>query len=185
MSASELQSLFLEVCAEKRASLTAAAAAQTPASVVTAVTNQIDETGYRYWVWEGKIRPVPQEWSMPKGNIKSVIDLFITGQPEDHVRPLWRIRGDMLHKKDMASFSKAYVVFKKIITIAEKQQYYNGNDLLQNLNSITVQQWDLLFNQAYEWIIKEVNSKRLNAVRNPSQLSYVTVYDMLLNELKM
>ncbi len=35
--------------------------------------------GHKQWTWGGKIHPVPQGWSLPKGNTSMLFNLWVNG----------------------------------------------------------------------------------------------------------
>lgn len=138
MTAQQLEQLLNRLIDARHADFIAAQL--TPAATSTTVSSNVDEAGYKYWVWGGKFRPVPPEWSMPSGKVKTIMDLFITGDNEASIRPFMLIKGNELKKTDQKAFYKAQCLFEKLLAIGVEHNVYNGT-----AKELTIQQWDSLF----------------------------------------
>jgi len=73
---------------------------------------------FRPYSWGGRFRPVPEDWKFPKGNVKAVCDLFMTGLPADNIRPFRFFKGFDLARKDQGNFKKAEYIFKTIKSLS-------------------------------------------------------------------
>lgn len=173
MSVTQLEGLLQRMIDNSHAGYVAQV--QTAVPIHEAVNSNIDETGYKYWVWGGMFRPVPQDWSMANGKVKTILDLFITGLPLQQIRPFNKIQCKTLARKDQCTFSKAEGVYKKLITISQLTHY----DDTINYNTLSLQQWDGIFESSYNWLIAQVNRRRLRRVKRAGELSVSTVYDMI------
>jgi hypothetical protein len=149
------------------------------ANTSTVPTNSND-SGYRFWSWGGKLRPVPENWSMPKGTVKAICDLFFTGQPQFEVRPFRLISTSDLSRKYQCAFAKAQCVFNYLKERTVSRGLVVTEIEFRNLSST---QWDPIFDVVFTEIINTLNEHRANPVRNAGELKYCTFYDML-NELR-
>jgi hypothetical protein len=138
------------------------------------------EPGYRFWTWGGKLRPVPEHWSMPKGTVKAICDLFFTGQPQIDVRPYRLICTSDLSRKNQCGFAKAHSIFNHFKNEALSKGLVATEMEFRLLRST---QWDGIFEIIFTEIINRLNEARANPVRNAGEVKYCTFYEML-NELK-
>jgi hypothetical protein len=137
-------------------------------------------SGHRFWTWGGKIRPVPEDWVMPKATVKAICDLFFTGQPLLEVRPFRLISTSDLPRKSQSSFSKALHVYSVMKKRAVEKSLVASEEEFRSLN---LPRWDAIFDEVFTEIITAVNARRSIAIRNAGEIKYCTFYDMLL-ELK-
>lgn len=135
-----------------------------------------DDTKYGTWVWGGKFRPVPEGWLFPRGNVKSVCDLFITGIPEQNIRPLRLIQCHTLLRANQSYYTKAEYVFNLIVD-------WIGNELLcdsKTIYNMSLSEWDVQFKSIFTSIINCFQTYYKKQIRKPGELSIFTVYDMIV-----
>lgn len=173
MSVQQLEALLNRLIDSRHAAFIAS---QPVSESTTAPLTHNTLDGYRYWVWGEMFRPVPSDWSMPTGKVKSIVDLFITGMPALEIRPFRLIRAKLLANKDQKLFIKAFAVYKKILEVAAEHNIFNGT-----ASSLTIQHWDSVFEASFSRILDEVNIIRVKKVQKAGELSYITIYEMLLS----
>lgn len=65
--------------------------------------------GYSFFIWGGRIKPVPQDWVFPRGNVKTVCDLFVFGVPALKIRPFRVVVGHILIRVGQTYFYRLSV----------------------------------------------------------------------------
>ena len=136
------------------------------------VTEQpVTEEGYAFFTWGGRIRPVPEDWSFPRGNVKTMCDLFVIGVPALKIRPFRRVHGQTLRRSDQQYFYKAEFVFQHILSTAVERELVTA----LAMRTVTLAQWDDIFaaSFAHELSMFPVPLKKAG------DISVITYYDKL------
>jgi len=154
----------------------AESAANTNASTVATVGAAVDE--FRFWTWGGKIRPVPENWSFPKGNVKAICDLFITGLPVLEIRPLRHVRCHDLARSDQSRFTKAEYIYRKICSLSVEMGVVSS---INDYRSMTIVAWDTVFAETFPHMISMVEVANGKTLKKAGELSVFTFYDYLKN----
>lgn len=139
----------------------------------------ITSNGYIAYHWGNKMfRAVPEDFSFPTGNCKSICDLFVTGIT-DHtgkliIRPFRLIESKDFKKADKSYFDKAKYVFNQVLRV-----YKELNDIDLEIGNMTLNQWDNAWNQVFCKFIADIQTLRNKQIGKPNDLTYITMYDML------
>jgi hypothetical protein len=115
-------------------------------------------------------------WVIPRGTVKTICDLFLTGQPETGVRPFRLIKTGDLPRSSQSLFAKALYVFNYLKTKAVQMNKIRSE---QELREIQMIRWDNVFKDVFSVTINDVNAARVQPVANPGEIKYSTFYDML------
>lgn len=172
MTVDQMTALMRSLLAEHSAANTAAV---TAASVTTAsaLTPAVPPGTYAFFSWGGRLRPVPEEWSFPKGSVKTLCDLFVMGIPAIKVRPFRKILGRDLRRSDQGKFYKAEYVFNHIVGTAVTLKLITS---AAGMSTVTLAQWDTMFSAAFAHEL----SLFASPVTKPGDISVITYYDKLL-----
>lgn len=153
--------------------------------VAEATTSEhIHPDGFKSWHWGGQLhRPIPETWSFPKGTLKRVIDLFITGIPSEYIRPFRRISVKSLKRKDQQYFTRAEYIFKEI-KLKSLDRHMIDNE--HRFETMSVANWDVVFEEVFGIMVAEINADRESlgkgqALSKPQAISFITFYDHLRN----
>ncbi len=140
--------------------------------------NLIDDHGYHFWTWGGLMRPVPPNWRFPRGQIKAVCDLFISGTKSPNIRPFRLINCSQLSKEDRAYFSKAETVFE---TVCETAVMWDDCHVRsrKEFRTMSLVEWDGVFNMCFSEIVRQLFVEHNIRMSKPGAMSIVTFYDKL------
>jgi hypothetical protein len=129
-----------------------------------------------FWTVSLFVRPVPEGWLFPRGNVKSVCNLFITGIPEQNIRPLRLIQCHTLLRANQSYYTKAEYVFNLIVD-------WIGNELIcdsKTIYNMSLPEWDVQFKSIFTSVINCLQTYYKKQIRKPGDLSIFTVYDMIV-----
>lgn len=91
------------------------------------------------------------------------------------IKPFRLIESREWRRRHQTNFSKAKFVFKYIVN-----NYCSMNDIEDlNLSSLTVTDWDDIFNQSFDHLIIQIQNKKAKMLKNPHGCTYVTIYEAL------
>lgn len=141
-------------------------------SAATTSTTKNVANGFTFWTWGNKLRPVPENWSMPRTTVKHGCDLFIVGIPTMEIRPLRKIMCCTLRRNDQAYFSKAEMVFNRLVTTAIARNLTTS----EAMKSITMAEWDTIFKQTYEYELIQLGK---NGIPKKGEVHYTTFYNWI------
>jgi hypothetical protein len=149
-----------------------------PSITPAKISNSPPNDGYRYWTWGERFRPVPspEEWSFPRTNVKAICDMFLFGIPVKEIRPLRKIVGMDLLRKDQQRFTRAEVVFKAICNFTVSLGHA---DSLQAIYQFSLTKWDQTFDKVYTPFLEEIRFKKRKVIKKTGDLSYITLYDYI------
>jgi hypothetical protein len=140
-------------------------------------TEHMEPGGYKSWDWGGKLRrPVPPTWSFPKGTVRNIVDLFVTGIPAKFIRPFKLIRQKTLARKDQQYFNKASIIYHKLKCEAVKIGLAGSEGACDNLS---IHEWSSVFETCFANLISATEIARGRPLLKSGELSFVTFYDYL------
>lgn len=146
------------------------------------VANQFyTRNGHICYPWGGMMyRSVPEGWRFPtETKVKVMCDLFLTGlqNQEKPIRPFRFIEINTLLRADQQYFSKAMYVFDAVRKVAVSIGSLQNEE---ELNSITMTRWDLVFKDAFNYIVSQIELQQNKQLRKPGELAVNTFYKYLL-----
>ena len=156
-----------------------------PAIVNTAPANnttvQLEpQSEHQRWRWEedDSFHPVPENWKFPKGVVKAVLDLFITGQQDIGVRRFDLLESRNLRRCDRTPLSKATYVFNYLKKRILEENLVPSNESFDNM---TITQWDNLFANIYPKVFEDINAMREKTSTHINTFKIPTLYDAIKN----
>lgn len=146
--------------------------------ITTQISQNTDSDGYKFWVYDGKMRPVPQNWSFPRGQVKMICDLFITGiavpNTEFRIRPLRLIHCHQLQRKDQSYFTRAQFVFDRICELAVIKKLCVDVKSFRNMSLV---RWDEIFVLCFEYLSGKLFEKGFVKSKKIGSMSINTFYN--------
>ena len=138
------------------------------------------------WTWNFAEHAVPFDWKLPRGTLKSISDLYFTGQPAFRVRPLKLIETSDVPVIAKTNFSKWRMVMKNLKLLAESNNLLPAgiDGTLIPFDDLTILQWDSVFVSLWDIILPLLQQSRVSQIRHPTELSYITFYEMFLDLAK-
>jgi hypothetical protein len=113
----------------------------------------IDEERFQYFIWGGRFRIIPKEFSFPTGTIKSIWNLWHYGRPSEKIRPfkyLVHNIKDLENEIDRTNVHRANKVMTALEDIAiEMQLIIQPNDIKE----MAQEESDVIFEKAYNKLI--------------------------------
>ena len=108
-------------------------------------------SSYRFWTWEGKLRPIPHDYAYPKKvPLKTIHDLWYEGVPLLNIRPFKFIKATLLHNKVEA---QAQSRAKPLVTEINK---YLAADYTSQSTAVRDSPFNNVFNLMVDTFIVEV-----------------------------
>ena len=137
-----------------------------------------DDSGYGIWWWGGRLRRLyPESYQFPKANVKSILDLFVFGIPNQNIRPFRLFDAGSVREIEKPYFCKSNFIYQYMIDVARTHNFIaSTNDSIAN---ITRNEWDHVFAKSFAVVLKEIEYCRGKAVSRSGEISYVTFYDYL------
>jgi hypothetical protein len=153
----------------------------------TATDNEASASGvgsgeqdlYPAYDWGGKMRRhVPQGWTFPRGTVKTICDLFVTGTMHgvDPVRPYRKIVLCTLPRSEQSMFSRAERVYKKVCDAAVEAGAVESS---ADYDTMTIAEWDLAFKAGYDQLLLQWEVKSGKRIKKAGDLAILTFYDYL------
>ena len=155
------------------------AAPSSSTSSVEPATGTTSDNTFASFCWGGQLgRPVPEDWSFPRSNVKSICEMFIFGisLQEMRIRPFRLIKGKTLRRKDQQYFYKSEYVFNCIIDKAVQE---NDELTKEYIFSRPLAEWDMIFDHAFANVLEDIAVKTNKRVRKPGDICITTFYDKL------
>jgi len=180
MSVPELRELLRELIRAERANYEQMV--HPPVEVPTQPTgpgNRITVGAYYQWSWRGRYRPIPPNYRFPGGTVKEVCDFFMLGIPGQKIKPFRLMVCSDFMKDDEPKFSKASSLFDHICKAAVVMKLVTQKD---QLYSLSVVQWDVLFKKVFELIGTMAQASKKRKIGRSEEKSYSTVFDWTKNE---
>ena len=119
---------------------------------------------------------MPEDWKLEVTKVKTVCDLFITGLPEQDIRPFRLFHCSTLARRNQCGFFKAKYIYKTIKRISGEI------GLVENERKFTIMdvvQCDAIFEQCFEHLLSAIKTVTAKPVSKPGELSVATFYDYL------
>jgi len=180
MSVPELRELLRELIRAERANYEQMV--HPPVEVPTQPTgpgNRITVGAYYQWSWRGRYRPIPPNYRFPGGTVKEVCDFFMLGIPGQKIKPFRLMVCSDFMKDDEPKFSKASSLFDHICKAAVVMKLVTQKD---QLYSLSVVQWDVLFKKVFELIGTMAQASKKRKIGRSEEKSYSSVFDWTKNE---
>ena len=137
-------------------------------SVQSVAIGTDSSTSYNFWTWEGKLRPVPQDYVYPKKvPLKTMHDLWYEGVPLLNIRPFKFIKATLLHTKVEA---QAQCRAKTLVTEINKY-------LAVDYTSQTAAVRDSAFKEAFDSMADAFSYESAHNKKADHSMSYTTIYE--------
>jgi hypothetical protein len=179
MSVSELKGCIFKMFEDERArerQLATASAQETPSTISTTPNHYITTEGYGYWMWNGKFRPIPPNYELPRCILKSMCDYFLYGVPSQKIKPFRMMTACDFKRADQQYFVKASAVFSYICRQAvQKSEVPAQADLFK----LPMHQWDILYGKIFHLLVLEVELQRGKRLHRPEEKFYTTAFEWL------
>lgn len=176
LSRSDMESLIAN--AISRFSAQFASPALPPAPPIVPAESGVQQ-GHPSYHWGGRMhRSVPEGWCFPRGNVKPVCDLFITGQlHSDHpIRPYRYIVLCTLPRSEQAYYSKAEYVFSTLCNVAIS---IGAVEAAVAFVDMPISRWDSVYKLSFEYLVTKVELQIEKPLRKAGDLSVNTFYNYL------
>ena len=129
----------------------------------------IDDEGYRTFVWGGQYHRVPEDFKFPKTNIKLMWDLWWMGKESERISPFRRLRSDDLTGYDKALFSKVKSVMEVLRNDKEEAEIRN----------MSIVERDAHFETALPVLTVRAFGHNNMEVSNIGKLQVSSIYDLM------
>lgn len=137
-------------------------------------------TGYYLWSWDSRLdRPVPKDFTMPRGNVQTLCDLFMFGIESKHIMPFRLVSCDRLQKPDRTYFSRGKTVFGAVV-----QEAITLSKLVsdEEVASLTPAQWIPIFGESYRSLLNKIKTPKMTS--KAELISYLSVFNYYTKYLK-
>lgn len=134
----------------------------------------IGDNEFDSYTWGGHIHPVPANFRLPVNNVKTMWDLWLSGDKSKKIAPYRFITGKDLVRSDHGSLSKLRFLMNELV----------GRDptLIKNLADLKPSDRDKEFEVKYLSICSKLyptkSKEELDAMRI-GERSYITIYELL------
>lgn len=127
-------------------------------------------TNSQQWVWGGRFHPIPEDFVLPKCNLKTFWDLWFEGNPLLRISPYKSFKKyDFSSRKNYVSYSKGKNVIQKLHELSGKNE--------QEINELNKIERDSLFISTFQQFCVKYHPEVTND--KVDGLSYVTWYERM------
>lgn len=129
------------------------------------------------WTWNGRLHPVPQTFTFPRGKVKIIWDLWWTGNQQERIGPYKSLKAyDLSCAAEKTLLSKARTVINRIVSCA------NLEDGDSRLSAMSISERDATFQNGYIALLRTVIDGFTEADFDNARmgdLSYCRLYDLI------
>ena len=131
------------------------------------------------WTWGGCFHMVPEDWCLPKSNIKDIWNLWWFGHQTDRIQPYRHLKSDDFKLDTQKSqLTRIRKVMMKLEEIGREKKFIEAD---QHIHKFNKQKCNELFDQCFNEMLKQLYPN--DPQRRIGEVTIPTIYDHI-NRLK-